>query len=109
MKKIIASMETKKVNLARRSKFFFATVDADNNVEFLTKGQFDKLDLPMETVGEHTQKEVLRALLAQIKQFNHKVDYNTWCKKAERSFMDKVEKLMGMGAKWTKAGLLTVE
>ncbi|MFS1428712.1 hypothetical protein LMH73_016610 [Vibrio splendidus] len=109
MKKTIISETQKKVNLCRRAKYYFCTVDAENNVVILNKSQFDKADAPLSSVNEYVQKEVLRALLAQIKQFSKKVDYNMWCKKEDRTFMEKVEHLMGIGCRWTKAGLLSVD
>ncbi len=108
MKKTIFSETQKKRLGERKAKYFFAVADDEGYVVNLTYKQFMAHSTEYADPGEYTQKEVLRALLAQIVQFNKKLDYNQWVKKNQPTFMEKVEKLLGMGAKWTKAGLLSV-
>ncbi|MGN2715591.1 hypothetical protein ACTFQF_00165 [Aliivibrio fischeri] len=108
MRKAIVTEPLKKVNLSRRVKFFFACIDSDDRVTTMNKKQFDKLDLPTPEVGELTQKEITLALTKQL-QMNQRLEFNMWCKKNAPSFFVKLDKLIEMGAKWTKSGLLSIE
>lgn len=105
--KTISVEEQPKRNLARKAKYFFCTINKETrDVTDLSYKDFVKSDATLETPGAHTQTETLKALLSQIKRFADKVEYNQWCKASERSYFDKVERLLEMGAKWTKRGLL---
>lgn len=107
--KTIMSMTQKKRNGLRKAKYYFGIDHGDDGCEFMNYKQFKALEQEFVEPGQYTQKEVLKALLAQFVQFSKKVDYNMWCKKTNPTFIQKVDKLIEMGAKWTKAGLLSVE
>ena len=88
-----------------KGKMALHLCDADGYLTTITWEQYKKSELKDES-SENSQKEFLSSLLNQVKQFNVKVDYNTWVKKSNPSWEEKVDYLIkNCGVKYTKAGI----
>ncbi|HDV5593563.1 TPA: hypothetical protein RI785_002281 [Vibrio cholerae] len=102
-------IETQKKRMGeRKAKYLFGVQDEEGFVTTLTFKQFMAHEAEYKEPGSYVQKEVVKALLSQIASFHHKIEYNTWSKQNNPTFLEKVEKLLDMGAKWTKSGILSV-
>ena len=81
-------------------------------MELVTWEQYKKSDLP-DTTSDSIKEEFLKAMLAKEKQFNRKVDYNTWQKKTNPTWEEKIDYITKkidyitkkMGIKYTKSGV----
>ena len=103
--KAIFSTDGKKINLERMSKFELGEVMEDNSVNTLTWEQFKN-----SPVTKKEQKSVddnfVKALLKQEKNFGRQVDFNSFVKKNNPSFEEKVDWLLeNTSAKYTKRGI----
>ncbi|EGR2217578.1 MULTISPECIES: hypothetical protein [Vibrio] len=107
MKTIYTETQKKRMG-ERKAKYQFGVEDEEGFVTTLTFKQFMAHEAEYKEPGEHVQKEVMKALLAQIASFRDKIEYNTWSKQNSPTFLEKVEKLLDMGAKWSKSGILSV-
>lgn len=102
----ITVIQGRKVNGRIPAKLHLCSIDCDNHVSKLTYNQFKKCEFETEVIGNHIQQEAIRSLLAQITQFNKKVDYNNWVNTQQPNFWEKVDYLITkLGAKWSKSGL----
>jgi hypothetical protein len=102
----IYTHDGKKVNLERSSKLSLNILYSDDTLKAITWKQWKESTLPVSS-SEGTQDKFVKALLGTFKEFNKKVDYNTWVKRggANSTFEEKVDKLISLGAKIPKGGI----
>ncbi len=85
--------------------FYYPTDDkSKSDLREATWKEFKNSKLK-DTSSDRLKKEFVYSLLNQFKQFNKKVDFNTWSKKGNPSFEEKVDWLLKNGAKYTKSGI----
>ena len=74
-------------------------------INSLTWDEFKKSKVPFEA-SEYSKKGFINSLLKQEKQFNKKVDFNSFVKKENPSFEQQVDWLLNnTSAKYTKKGI----
>ena len=109
--KAIMNQEGRKIEGTRTGKMFLSFVDGEGYVKNVTWKQFKSSNLPwsksQEDDDSKAKKDFIQALLSQEKQFNKKVDYNSWHNRHKNAdFETKVEKVFELtSAKYPKTGL----
>lgn len=107
----IFNQEGRKIMGTRTGKMLLGLEREDGTIQNVTWKQFQAAKVPWREnqKGETlTKKEFLQALIKQEKQFNKKVDYNTWAKREGKnaSFEEHVDWLLkNTSAKYPKSGL----
>ena len=108
--KAVFSSDGKKIQGTRMGKLQLGTADEDGNVTVMTAKQFLASKLPWadNQKGEDNmfKKEFLMKLIKKEKNFGRQVDYNSFVKKGNPSFEDKLAWIMkNTSAKYSKAGV----
>ena len=104
--KNIYSEDGKKVDGARSGKFYLGAEDSDGNITNMNWKKWKSLDVSGKP-SEYVQKEVIKSLLSQIKNFGTKVDFNSFSR--GKGFEEKVDwQLTNGGCKFPKTGLKAV-
>jgi hypothetical protein len=109
--KAIFNQDGQKVNGSRSGKMLLGFADEDGNVTNVTWKQFKASNLPwskhQQSDDSQRKKDFIMALLKKEKQFNKKVDYNSWHNKNKSaSFEDKVDKIFELtSARYSKSGI----
>lgn len=97
--------EYNSIFISSKGVMVLATKHEDNTLTELTWQDFRKSNLPSK-ISDRLQQEFLSALLKQEKQFNKKVDYNSWVKKSNPSWEEKIDYILkNLSAKYTKKGI----
>lgn len=105
MSKRAARPEYKTVFDNGRGRLQLGEAYDDDTVKLLTWQQFKKSSAPFKE-SKWAQETILNALLGQVKQFKHKVEYNSWVKKANPDWMERVDWLLNnTDAKYSKRGI----
>ena len=105
--KAIFTEQGKKVNLARSSTMSFGVVNKEGVVQNLTWKEFKELNIKDKT-SEYVQKEFIKSLASQLKNFGKQVELNRFVREKNPSFEEKVDWLLKNGAKYTKKGIKSV-
>jgi transposase len=108
--KAIFSSQGRKIQGARTGKLQLGKVDSDGNVTLMTAKEFISSKLPWSSgqkdEDNYFKKEFLMNLLKKEKNFGKKVDYNSFTKKGNPSFEDKLNWLLkNTSVKYSKAGV----
>lgn len=99
-------MDGRKVNGVRSSKMTLNLVDADGYLESVSWKDFKESNLP-DSSSDHAKGEFIKALVVGL-SFQIKVYFNSFVRKGEVSFEDKVVWLLKNGAKYSKKGIKSV-
>lgn len=88
------------------NKLYLGILYDDDTVDDISWQQFKRSSLPMEATPT-MQDLFVKALARQLKQFSHRVDYNTFIKSGNPSFEEKVDWLIDRdpNIKITKRGI----
>jgi hypothetical protein len=107
VKKGIYSQDGRKIEGSRQSKMLLAIEYDDGTVDNVTWKQFKDSKLPWVGGQETRKQEFLMKLISQEKQFNKKVEYNSWVRKNQDVEWEvKVDQAMNMmSVKYAKAGM----
>ena len=102
----IYTAEGKKVMGERSSKYQLMGLQEDGeSLTGMTWLQWKKLNVP-DTSSEQAHDKFIKSCLVQVKQFNRKVDFNSFAKRGNPSFEDKVDFLVkNCGVKIPKSGI----
>lgn len=105
VKKGIFFYDGKKVDGERKGKIILGSVDKDNNLTVMNWNDYKKSSAKSDN-SESAEKSFISALLKTL-EFNKRVDFNTWLKRSgeKATFEQKVDYILGLGAKYSKTGL----
>lgn len=91
-----------------KGKMTLGTVDEEGSITELTWEQYKKSGLN-DTSSDNSKKDFLSAMLKQVAQFNKKVDYNTWVKRNDPTWEEKIDYLIkNCGSVYKKSGIKSV-
>jgi len=108
--KAVFSSEGKKIQGTRMGKLQLGMADEDGNVTLFTTKQFLSSNLPwadnQKSEDNYFKKEFLMKLIKKEKNFGRQVDYNSFVKKGNPSFEEKLKWILkNTNVKYSKAGV----
>jgi len=96
--------EGKKVNLERMATVALHGRRGDDTLVALNWKEYVSLKVPT-TSSDHAESQFVQLLAKKLTNFGRQVDFNSFAKKGNPSFEDKVTWLLKNGVKYTKKGL----
>jgi hypothetical protein len=108
--KAVFSIEGKKIQGTRMGKLQLGTADEEGNVTVMNAKQFLASKLPwpdnQKSDDNYFKKEFLMKLIKKEKNFGKQVDYNSFVKKGNPSFEEKLAWILkNTSVKYSKAGI----
>lgn len=108
--KAVFSSEGKKIQGTRMGKLQLGMADEDGNVTVMTAKQFLASKLPwsdnQKAEDNYFKKEFLMKLVKKEKNFGRQVDYNSFVKKGNPTFEEKLQWILkNTSVKYPKSGV----